>query len=227
MIENEQPIIPPVSRVTRKRAEARRRLIAAAIDLIVEKGVEGLRLREIADRADIGFGSFYSHFASKQELVEVVVAEYVGSLTAAIITEATALDDPAATAAVAHCAFVRLAFDEPQLAWLLIRLDRADALLETATHPHLDPILAEGMARGRFHGVEPAVTVSFIVGATIAVMRGILDGRLGPGAEIASARTLLRACGLSDADAMALATSAGDRPGPARLAAAGHYAEPR
>jgi AcrR family transcriptional regulator len=194
------------ARVARKREQARRRLVEAAIELIAAKGVEGLRLRELAERADIGFGSFYSHFASKDELVEAVVREYVATATEAIIAEAGTDTDPAATAAKAHRAFVRLAFDEPQLAWLLVRLDRADAVLETATHPYLDPILARGSASGRFHGVQPSVAVTFIVGATLAVMRAILEGRLGDGAEVESARTLLRACGLPDADALEVAT---------------------
>jgi AcrR family transcriptional regulator len=195
-----------VSRVARKRSLARRRLIAAAIELIAEKGVDGLRLREIADRADIGFGSFYNHFASKEELVEAVVAEYVGSLTQAIIVNATGSADPAETTAVAHRMFVRLAYDDPQLAWVIVHLDRSDALLETASHPHLGAVLARGMETGRFHGIEIDVAISFIVGATIAVMRGILEGRLGADADVGSARTLLRACGLTDAEARELAS---------------------
>jgi AcrR family transcriptional regulator len=194
-----------VSRVARKRSLARRRLIAAAIELIAEKGVDGLRLREIADRADIGFGSFYNHFASKEELVEAVVAEYVGSLTQAIIVSADEFEDPAQTAAVAHRMFVRLAYDDPQLAWVIVHLDRSDALLETASRPHLGPVLARGIETGRFHGIEIEVAVSFIVGATIAVMRGILAGRLGIDADVGSARILLRACGLTDAEALELA----------------------
>jgi AcrR family transcriptional regulator len=209
---------------------ARQRLVDAAGQLIAEHGVEGLRLRELAERADIGFGSFYNHFDSKEELVEAVVAEHLGALTNAIIATATAAgdgigdgdrhgaggadrnghghghDDPAETVAAAHRNFVRVAYEDPQLARLIVQLDRADALLETATHPHLTPLHEQGIASGRFSaGIDVEVAVSFIVGATIAVMRGILDGRLGPHAEIASARTLLRACGLSDEEAGAIA----------------------
>jgi AcrR family transcriptional regulator len=198
-------IDPPVSRVARKRLDARRRLIEAASSVIAERGVEGLRLRELADRADVGFGSFYTHFDSKDELVEAVVASLLGGLTQAIIERAAVLDDPARVAAEAHRQFVRLAYEDPSLARLIVQLDRADALLETTTYPILAPLLESGLASGRFSGVNVEVAVSFIVGATIAVMRGIIDGRLGPHAEVASARALLRVCGLSDAEAAALA----------------------
>lgn len=194
-----------MSRVARKRLEARRRLIDAAGSLIAEHGVEGLRLRELADSADIGFGSFYSHFASKEELVEAVVAEHVAALAETIVSSAAEPDDPAETAVIAHRRFVRLAYEDPQLARLLVHLDRADALLELASEPYLTPVLQRGIDSGRFPAIELGVTVSFIVGATVGVMRGILDGRLGPDADIGSARTLLRACGLPDDEALALA----------------------
>jgi AcrR family transcriptional regulator len=196
-----------VSRVARKRSAARRRLIDAGIELVAERGVEGLRLRELAERADVGFGSFYTHFASKEELVEVIVSDYVGSLTQAIIADASEREDPAQTAVIAHRNFIRLAYEDPQLARLIVHLDRADALLETATAPILAPLLQRGMRSGRFQGVDVEVAVSFIVGATIAVMRAILAGRLGPNADVASARTLLRAFGLPDAEARILASA--------------------
>jgi AcrR family transcriptional regulator len=197
----------PVSRVARKRRVARQRLIEAASAVIAERGVEGLRLRELADRADVGFGSFYTHFESKEELVEAVVVELLGVLTAAIIERAAVDDDPARVAADAHRQFVRLAYDDPPRARLIVQLDHADALLETAARPILAPLLQDGLASGRFTGVDVEVAVSFIVGATIAVMRGILDGRLGPRAEVSSARALLRVCGLSDAEAAELAAA--------------------
>ena len=195
----------PVSRVARKQRAARQRLIDAASAVIAERGVEGLRLRELADRADVGFGSFYTHFASKEELVEAVVTELLGDLTRAIIDRAAVHDDPARVAADGHRQFIRLAYDDPPRAQLIVALDHADALLETASHPILAPLLQTGLASGRFAGVDVDVAVSFIVGATIAVMRGILEGRLGPNAEIASARAVLRVCGLPDDDAAALA----------------------
>jgi AcrR family transcriptional regulator len=181
-------------------------LIAASCELIAERGVEGLRLREIADRADIGFGSFYNHFASKEELVAAVAAESIGVAIDSIVASASEDEDPAVTAAAAHRAFIRLAYDDPQLARLMVNIDHADAVLETASLPYLSSVLARGVQTGRFRGVEVDVAATFIVGATITVMRGILDGRLGADADAASARTLLRACGLDDTEAAEIAS---------------------
>jgi AcrR family transcriptional regulator len=196
----------PMSRVARKREAARQRLIEAAAQVISERGIEGLRLREICTAADIGMGSFYSHFATKEELVEAVVADHVASVAEAIIERASTIDDPAAVAATAHRLFIQLTAEDPQLAWLLVRLDHGDALLETASLPRFGPVLERGIASGRFSPLEIDVTVSFIVGATLSVMRGILEGRLGPDAGGESARILLGACGLSDHEARRIAS---------------------
>ncbi len=194
-----------MSRVARKQEAARRRLIDAAMDVIAERGVEGLRIREITDAADVGFGSFYSHFATKEELAEAVVVEYLGALTTDIMERAAGRDDPAEVAVVAHRLFIRLAIENPRLAWLIVRLDRGDALFEIASAPRLGPVLEAGVEAGRFTTLDIGVMISFITGGTISVMRGILEGRLDADADIQTARTMLRACGLGDDEAAELA----------------------
>jgi AcrR family transcriptional regulator len=193
------------SRVERKREAARGRLVAAGAQVIASKGVEGLRLRELAEHADVGFGSFYNHFADKQALVEAVVVEHVEEAADAMIARAAGAEDPAEVAAVAQRLFIRLIHSDPQLAWLIVRLDRGDAILETASLPRMGPVLEHGVATGRFKGIDIPVTVSFLVGATISVMRGMLENRLGPDADVHSARILLRACGIADDEAAEIA----------------------
>jgi AcrR family transcriptional regulator len=195
------------SKVARKREAARRRLVDAAMELIAAKGVEGLRLRELAERAEIGFGSFYNHFSTKEELVEAVVTDYVGSATEEIMERALSHHDPAVTAAVAQRLFIHLIEDDRELAWLIVRLDRGEAILEIASLPYLGGVLERGLESGRFTGVDVPVTVSSMVGATISVMRGILEGRLPPDADVAASRILLRACGIDAAEASEIATT--------------------
>jgi len=204
MIENDQTI----GRVARKRKLARERLMTAALELIAEHGVEGLRLRELTQRADIGFGAFYTHFESREQLIEAVVAETVGALATSIITNAVEFDDPALTVAVAHRSFVGVAYDDPRIAWLIVHLDRADVLLEHASAAHLQAALERGLRSGRFRGIDADVTVPFLVGATVAVMRAILTGEVEPGADERSARAFLRTCGLSDQEAAKVAAQA-------------------
>lgn len=64
-----------ISPMERRRAPAddRRAAIAkAARELIVEKGVEGLRTRDIADRVGINVATLHYHVPSKEALIELV-----------------------------------------------------------------------------------------------------------------------------------------------------------
>ena len=57
----------------RESGETRRLEIAAAArQLIVEKGLEGLRTREIADRVGINIATLHYHVPSKEALIELV-----------------------------------------------------------------------------------------------------------------------------------------------------------
>ena len=53
----------------RKRDRTRRALIDAAVDLFERRGYEGTTIAEIAEAADIGTRTFFSYFASKEELL--------------------------------------------------------------------------------------------------------------------------------------------------------------
>jgi AcrR family transcriptional regulator len=66
-----------------KRADARRnydRLIAAAAAAFAEHGADDVSLEEIARRAEVGIGTLYRHFPSRQSLLEAVYADQVEGL---------------------------------------------------------------------------------------------------------------------------------------------------
>ena len=53
--------------------ERRQRLVQAAFDLIVEKGFEGLRVRDVAGRVGVNSATLHYYFPGKQDLVRGVV----------------------------------------------------------------------------------------------------------------------------------------------------------
>src|SRR2546423_9531132 len=78
----------------RKRltAAARRQMILdAARDVFLESGLNGARLRDIADRVGITEAYLYRHFASKTELYEAAVHEPVRQATEAFTQHLEAL----------------------------------------------------------------------------------------------------------------------------------------
>ncbi|NUO57528.1 MAG: TetR family transcriptional regulator, partial [Hamadaea sp.] len=53
----------------RKRARTRQAIIDAATELFAERGYDGTTIADIAAAADIGTRTFFSYFASKEELL--------------------------------------------------------------------------------------------------------------------------------------------------------------
>lgn len=57
-----------------------RRILAAVGDLLAERGLDGVTVKAICDRAGIGAGSFYNLFSSKEEAVLRVVADAIAEV---------------------------------------------------------------------------------------------------------------------------------------------------
>ncbi|HTY96663.1 MAG TPA: TetR/AcrR family transcriptional regulator [Solirubrobacteraceae bacterium] len=179
--------------------EAARRRFAA-------RGVEATRINEITEEADVGFGSFYNHFESKDAIVGAVLAEAVSNQGAELDTLTAELDDPAEVVSVAHRYFIRLARTDPDWAWLLIRLDVSHNVILEALEPYARRDLARGVRAGRFAVADEPTALFASGGALLTVMRTVLDGRAPKQVERYHAEGILRLFGLPPADAAEVAS---------------------
>ncbi|NEX60646.1 TetR/AcrR family transcriptional regulator [Noviherbaspirillum galbum] len=64
-------------RWTRRKDARPQELLAAALDLFVEKGYAATRLEDVASRAGVSKGTLYLYFENKEELFKAVVRENV------------------------------------------------------------------------------------------------------------------------------------------------------
>jgi len=183
----------------------------AARRLFASQGVETTRINEITEAADVGFGSFYNHFDSKDAIVEAVLAEAVAAQGAELETLTAELEDPAEVVCVAHRYFVHLASVDPDWAWLLIRLDVSHNVILEALEPYARRDLTRGVRAGRFRVGDERTALFASGGALLMVMRAVLDGRAPKEAERHHAEGILRLFGLSGEDAAEVAA----RPMPA------------
>ncbi|MBV9002171.1 MAG: TetR/AcrR family transcriptional regulator [Solirubrobacterales bacterium] len=196
---------PPQGRQRRRRAQTRAKLVAAAGALFARQGVDNTRINEITEEADVGFGSFYNHFESKEAIVEAVLADTIAAQGAALEAVTTGLDDPAETVAVAHRYFVNLARTDPDWAWLLIRLESSHDITLAALGPFAQRDLERGVSAGRFNVPDKRVALFASGGALLAVMRAVLDGQAPKNAGGHHAAGVLRLLGLSPQDAAEVA----------------------
>ena len=194
------------TRTDRRRAQTRENLTTAARELIAEHGVAGLRVGEVTERADVALGSFYNYFASKEEVIEAIVAETIVALAEGLEPLIETVDDPAEAVSVSIRRVIGLAYEDPELAWLLVNLDRADARFETMVLPQARVAFERGAKSGRFVSADLSVALTVTTGGALAVMRGILEERLQKGAEMSAAEDLLRGLGVPGDEAHEIAT---------------------
>jgi len=105
----------PATRTQKRALNTRQRLLKAALSMFATKGVDATTIEDITERADLGKGTFYRHFTSKEALV-LALAEYtVNQLVAQMRGSAGThkhLDDALAGLLKAHAVFFTAHRDE-------------------------------------------------------------------------------------------------------------------
>jgi AcrR family transcriptional regulator len=74
----------PPNRAEKRVARTKKKLLAAALEVFSEFGVDAATIEDITQRADLGKGTFYRHFTDKAEvmgcLVENAIDKLIGKL---------------------------------------------------------------------------------------------------------------------------------------------------
>ena len=158
--------------------------------------MDNTRIQEITDEADVGFGSFYNHFQSKEALIEVVLADTAAAQGAEIDALTAQLDDPAEIISAAHRSFVRRARDDPDWAGCSCGSTYPTASCSPPSAPTLVATSVPGVRSGRLSVPHEEIALYASGGALLAVMRAVLDGRAPKDADIYHAEIVLRLFGL-------------------------------
>jgi AcrR family transcriptional regulator len=61
-----------VNRLERRKLEVREKILAAAFELFLDKGVAATTIEEICDRADVANRTFFNHFATRQDMIRAL-----------------------------------------------------------------------------------------------------------------------------------------------------------
>ncbi len=195
---------PPAPVGNRRRQRTRRQLLDAARAVIAEKGIDAATIGEIAERADVAFGSFYNHFESKDGLVEALFAEIVADHAAASAGIDAELASPAERLARGSMAWIRQAATDPLWGMLLVRIGTGRLDLAAPLLGLVDRDVKAGQEAGLFDAAADAgVLVVMIAGAVY----GAVYASLGVDPEQAEVRaaevaaSVLRLAGMAPAAA--------------------------
>ena len=203
------------TRQERRREKTRSSLIGAAGELFAGKGVEATAIAEITEAADVGFGSFYNYFDSKDEIAEAVLAGAMEEQRTVLFDLIDPITDPAESVALAHAFLVRQAIGDPNFGWLLVRLDASHRLLIKALGDRARQDIRDGVKARRFITADPEVSFFGTGGALLLVMRALLDGDLGDDAGVRHCEGVLRMLGVAGDEVEDIARRANEAVAPA------------
>ncbi|MFC8089222.1 TetR/AcrR family transcriptional regulator [Streptomyces sp. NPDC057301] len=176
-----QTSAPPGNRFERRRAETRQALVRAARQVLADTGDTSASIQVIAERADVGLGSFYNHFESKTELFDVAVTEALEELGQFIDERVRGVEDPAEVVAASFRLTARMADSHPELQQILRDRGLAHIHSDRGLAPRALRDLQRGIASTRFTCTNATLALSAMGGTLISLValrlaRPDLDG---------------------------------------------------
>jgi AcrR family transcriptional regulator len=162
---------PAPNRLDRRKARTRQALIDAAVHLIAEGRGERASIQEITEAADVGFGSFYNHFASKEQLFDTASADVLERWGQMIDRACEGIGDPAELFAVSLRISGRLGWTHPDIARFLTGgglelLDDPNGLAPRALRD-----IRAGQAAGSFTFPSAEIALSAVAGGLLGLLQ--------------------------------------------------------
>jgi len=111
----------PVPRAQRKRERTRNGLVAAAEELFAKRGPDAVSIDEITAAADVAKGTFYTHFADKDDLTRVLSRSVRLELEAQVTRVNAGVSDPGIRMANGLACYLSFAVHQPMRARTLSR----------------------------------------------------------------------------------------------------------
>ncbi len=174
-------------RASQRLADKRARILKAARDLVADGGWSAAQVDHVATKAGVATGTVYRYWSSKAELCAEIVAT-VSTREVAITKAVTDADgSPVEKLQSAIRTFASRALRGRRLAYALIA-EPVDPEVEAVRLEYraqlalcFERILREGIMRGAFPQLDPAVAAACIVGAFMEALVGPLAPAKGTG----------------------------------------------
>jgi AcrR family transcriptional regulator len=158
------------SRVDRRKERTRDALLSAARRFLAD-GRTNVSIQDITDAADVGFGSFYNHFESKEALFLAAVESTLEAWTVMRDEAVAGYDDPAEIFAVSFRMVGRLQRQSPELARALLNSGMGVLTLDKGLAPQARRDIAAAIAAGRFDVAGPDIALMAAGGAMLGLLQ--------------------------------------------------------
>jgi AcrR family transcriptional regulator len=158
----------PPNRLARRKQKTRAALISAAQSFIAA-GKLNVPVLEITQAADVGMGSFYNHFESKEELFDAALTEVLDVHGALLDELTTSLDDPAEAFARSFRLTGRMFRQRPQECKVLLSSGLALLSSDRGVAPRARRDIRAGVDVGRFQVKDLSLAMAVVGGALLGL----------------------------------------------------------
>lgn len=158
------------SRGERRKGETRQRLLDAAFRLMAQRGADAVAITEITEAADVGIGSFYNHFDSKEDVYRALVDDVFERFADALDGLLADVQDPAEVISVSVRFAVLRARQQPLWGRFLLREGLSSRVLERGLGVRLMRDVRRGIDAKRFKVDDPLLTFVSVAAAVLSAM---------------------------------------------------------
>lgn len=196
-------------RAAQKRERTRAKLLRAAYRLMSEKGVDATAIQEITEAADVGFGTFYNYFVSKDDLAAQVLDCVINNLGRRndLITQRMKLGDPVAIVAVSVRCVAREMMTNAVWSWWVKRPDLIVERMRAGFRPFGLRDMRRAIDAGAYAIADDDLDTawSYLIWLLAGSIKDIVDGYRPPRTERLMAEAVLRVMGVPRAEAHRMA----------------------
>lgn len=167
-------ITQPQNRVERRKQRTRVALLQAAQSFIAA-GKQNAPILEITQAADVGMGSFYNYFESKEELFAAAVTDVLDAQGELLDVLTDSLTDPAERFACRFRLCGRLFRRRPQEARIMLSIGLSMLSSDLGLAPRARRDIAAASDAGRFKVRDPDIALAVAGGALLGLGQLLFD----------------------------------------------------
>lgn len=161
-----------------RAARTRAALIAAGFELLVERPIDAIPIDDVVAKACVAKGSFFNHFADKQDFAAAIATEVRVELEALVTSTNAGIVDPVARIAGGMRVAAEFAMSNPKRTMVLLRSNASSTARDHPLNEGLVTDFKAASAQGLIRQEAQNSGVLYWLGLCQVLMTNIVERRL-------------------------------------------------
>ena len=193
------------TRSQRRRRRNREALIQAAYDVVLRKGIDATTVQDITEEADVGLGTAYNYFSSKDDLILAAIERSMDQMAQRIRLVTDTFDDPAQVFAFGCRTLMDTATTDQRWQWLMQRSEVIVDAFYRCFGPYATRDLEAARAAGRYRFDNADLVFRQASWAIVGTSLAVCEGKASADDLTEAVANLLCLAGMDRGDAWSVA----------------------